>query len=144
MKRKGFGKIGRITFFIMMMVLSSQVMANYKFYNMVKHVCKVYQIDVSLSDMTIHEEYDGKLYFDLKLDAGRNNFDTVLMVGFIGIGKALEKNPELELEGVNVTLGISSYENTLIIASASANDIVRFVRGDISSNEFKNKYITII
>ena len=134
----------RASLMIMMLFMSSHLFANYKFYSMVRHVCKAYQVEVSFNDMRIHEEFDSKMYLDLNLKSGRNNFDTVLIVGFVAAGKALENSPEMELEGVNVTLNISARENNLIIASASANDIVRLVRGDITSSEFKSKYLTVI
>ncbi len=128
-----------------LLFLTTQLHANYRFYNMVQHVCKVYQIDVSMSDMQMETDYDSNIYFDMKMKAGRNNFDTVMMVGFLATGKALEKMPEMEMEGVNIRVTISSSRsNTLIIASAKANDIIRLAQGQISAGEFKTKYVTII
>ena len=125
-------------------LFSNSAFANYKFFYTVKSVCKVYQIKVDMNDMHLEQSYDSKLFFDLKLQSGRNNFDTVLMVGFIAAGKALENNPEMQLEGVNISLSFSGHGNGLIIASAGANDIVRLVRGDITAAEFKKNYLTLI
>ena len=128
----------------LLLLTAAPVYGNYKFYSVVKHVCKVYQIEVEYRDMKIAEDFDNSLILDLHLTAGRNNFDTVLMVGFMAAGKGLDQVPELQLKGVNVYVTINTREQGVIIASAAANDIVRLSRGDISAAEFKTKYLTII
>ena len=137
------GRIGTGLLAVLLLT-AAPVFANYKFYNVVKHVCKVYQIEVEFKDMRIEEDFENRLFLDLHLDAGRNNFDTVLMVGFLAAGKGLESVPELQLQGVNVYVSINSRDRSVVIATAAANDIVRLSRGDISAAEFKSKYLTII
>jgi len=127
-----------------LVLLANPLRANYKFYNTIKQVCKVYQIQVDYKDMSLETDSGNDLFLNLHLDAGRNNFDTVLMVGFLAAGKAMDANQDIHISGVRVYLIMSSMYGSTVIASASAEDIIKLEKGDISAAEFKNKHIVLM
>jgi hypothetical protein len=150
-------KTWRLRFFVAVIALTVfsnvPLYANYKFYSTVQHILKVYQIEVSFKDMMLEPigqemgieiEDPGARNFILRLDAGRNNFDTVLMVGFYAAGRAFRTVSELDVEAVTIYISIQSREQGMIVGFASANDIDRLIDGKITAKEFKMKHVTMM
>lgn len=130
--------------FLWIFISVSPLLGNYKFYNTVKHVLKVYQVDANFNDMHLEDNDNSHINFDLTLNAGRNNFDTVLMVGFLAAGKGLQTVPELDVENVNIRIIIAQRDYGVVIGMANANDILRLMNGTLSAKEFKTKYVQMI
>ncbi|HDR05772.1 MAG TPA: hypothetical protein ENN84_11095 [Candidatus Marinimicrobia bacterium] len=127
--------------------------ANYMFYTTVQHILKVYQIEVSFKDMMlepigqgmgIETEDPNARNFILRLDAGRNNFDTVLMVGFYAAGRAIRTVGELDVEAVSIYISIQSRDQGLIVGFASANSIDLLIDGKLTAKEFKMKHLKMM
>ncbi len=150
-------KTWRLRFFmavIALTILSNVPLhANYKFYTTVQHILKVYQIDVSYKDMMLEPigqemgieiEEPGARNFILRLDAGRNNFDTVLMVGFYAAGRAIRAVGELDVEAVTIYISIQSREHGMIVGFASANAIDLLIDGKMTAKEFKMKHVKMM
>ena len=117
--------------------------SNYRFFNIVQQVCKAYRVYVDMADMYLNQAADDHLVFTVELNSGRNNFDTAMLAAFLGVGKALNRVQELDVNTVEVKIRINARENNLIIATADANDIVRYANGSLSYKDFKES-LTVI
>jgi hypothetical protein len=120
---------------------------NYAFYRQVKNTCKTYRITAQDGDMVFTENDTGGTVFDITLTSLRNNFQMVMVVGFIAAGQAIKHQQYLmeKMENyhpvipdeVVVTVNIPAGRNpTIISAYASRDLILKLTNGSINTEDF--------
>ncbi|MDE0587901.1 MAG: hypothetical protein OSB64_06125 [Candidatus Marinimicrobia bacterium] len=138
----------RIFSVFIVLVMSSQfAFANYGFYRKVANTCKYYRVTVDEKKMSLTKNKDGSYSFSIEMKSLRNNFEMVMLVGFISVGQAMnhqekfaKKKPEYtaiipEDTDVTVTIPVSR-QNTIITAKATAGQIRQLTDGKIDSAGF--------
>ena len=138
----------RILSVFIVLVMSSQfAFANYGFYRKVTNTCKYYRVTVDEKKMSLTKNKDGSYSFSIEMESLRNNFEMVMLVGFISVGQAMnhqekfaKKKPEYtaiipEDTDVTVTIPVSR-QNTIITAKATAGQIRQLTDGKIDSAGF--------
>ena len=138
----------RIFSVIIVLVMSSQfAFANYGFYRKVANTCKYYRVTVDEKKMSLTMNKDGSYSFTIEMKSLRNNFEMVMLVGFISVGQAMnhqekfaKKKPGYtaiipEDTDVTVTIPVSR-QNTIITAKATAGQIRQLTDGKIDSAGF--------
>ena len=138
----------RIFSVFIVLVMSSQfAFANYGFYRKVANTCKYYRVTVDEKKMSLTKNKDGSYSFSIEMQSLRNNFEMVMLVGFISVGQAMnhqekfaKKKPEYtaiipEDTDVTVTIPVSR-QNTIITAKATAGQIRQLTDGKIDSAGF--------
>tara|TARA_B100000809_G_scaffold183726_1_gene181625 strand:- start:491 stop:952 length:462 start_codon:yes stop_codon:yes gene_type:complete len=138
----------RIFSVFIVLVMSSQfAFANYGFYRKVANTCKYYRVTVDEKKMSLTKNKDGSYSFSIEMESLRNNFEMVMLVGFISVGQAMnhqekfaKKKPEYtaiipEDTDVTVTIPVSR-QNTIITAKATAGQIRQLTDGKIDSAGF--------
>jgi len=141
-------KIKRIFSVFIVLVMSSQfAFANYGFYRKVTNTCKYYRVTVDEKKMSLTKNKNGSYSFSIEMESLRNNFEMVMLVGFISVGQAMnhqekfaKKKPEYtaiipEDTDVTVTIPVSR-QNTIITAKATAGQIRQLTDGKIDSAGF--------
>ncbi len=135
----------------LLMVSAQPLFANYAFYRTVVNTCKAYRIDVSESDMAFTTKNGEVKTFKMNLSSLRNNFDMVLLVGFISAGEAIRHQQQLaqkmqksgrsfdaeiptEVE-ISVVVPMSS-ENMIVMATASTDLVLQLSEGTLNSGGF--------
>ena len=73
--------------------------------------------------------------FDLFLESRRNNFEEVMMVGYIGVGQAMART-NIKVSLINITVSIPKADNMLIMTTAEAQLVERLRVGKIRSSAF--------
>ena len=118
------------------------------FYRIVHKVCKAYRVGTGAENMALNYIDKNKLSFIITLDSRRNNYDMVLMVGFIASGKAIDEvfynNDSIKesWKEIDVTVQVPLTRTGIVVkAKADASFVVQFSRGEISTLEFTNKVI---
>ena len=138
----------RIFSVFIVLVMSSQfAFANYGFYRKVANTCKYYRVTVDEKKMSLTMNKDGSYSFTIEMKSLRNNFEMVMLVGFISVGQAMnhqekfaKKKPGYtaiipEDTDVTVTIPVSR-QNTIITAKATAGQIRQLTDGKIDSAGF--------
>ena len=138
----------RIFSVFIVLVMSSQfAFANYGFYRKVTNTCKYYRVTVDEKKMSLTKNKNGSYSFSIEMESLRNNFEMVMLVGFISVGQAMnhqekfaKKKPGYtaivpEDTDVTVTIPISR-QNTIITAKATAGQIRQLTDGKIDSAGF--------
>ena len=138
----------RIFSVFIVLVMSSQfAFANYGFYRKVANTCKYYRVTVDEKKMSLTKNKDGSYSFSIEMKSLRNNFEMVMLVGFISVGQAMnhqekfaKKKPEYtaiipEDTDVTVTIPVSR-QNTIITAKATAGQIRQLTDGKIDTAGF--------
>ena len=138
----------RIFSVFIVLVMSSQfAFANYGFYRKVANTCKYYRVTVDENKMSLTKNKDGSYSFSIEMKSLRNNFEMVMLVGFISVGQAMnhqekfaKKKPGYtaiipEDTDVTVTIPVSR-QNTIITAKATAGQIRQLTDGKIDSAGF--------
>jgi hypothetical protein len=138
----------RIFSVFIVLVMSSQfAFANYGFYRKVANTCKYYRVTVDEKKMSLTKNKDDSYSFSIEMKSLRNNFEMVMLVGFISVGQAMnhqekfaKKKPGYtaiipEDTDVTVTIPVSR-QNTIITAKATAGQIRQLTDGKIDSAGF--------
>ena len=130
------------------LVLSTQfVFANYAFYKKVVNTCKYYRVNVDQKKMALTKNADGSYHFSIEMESMRNNFEMVMLVGFISVGQAMSHQEAFAKKksgytavlpsDTEVTVSIPvSRQNTIITAKATAGHIRQLTEGKIDSSGF--------
>ena len=133
--------------FIVLMMSSQFAFANYGFYRKVANTCKYYRVTVDEKKMSLTKNKDASYSFSIEMKSLRNNFEMVMLVGFISVGQAMnhqekfaKKKPGYtaiipEDTDVTVTIPVSR-QNTIITAKATAGQIRQLTDGKIDSAGF--------
>ncbi|MFQ6612252.1 MAG: hypothetical protein ACE5D2_04035 [Fidelibacterota bacterium] len=143
--------IKRYLLVLSLLVFGTQSLyANYAFYRQVTNTCKYYRVEVNQSDMLLTKTADGQYSFTISLRSMRNNFEMVMLVGFISVGQAILHQRKLAAsnsgyapvvpENTEVTVKVPiSREDMVITASARADMIVDLAEGKIDTAEFMRR-----
>ena len=138
----------RIFAVFIVLVMSSQfAFANYGFYRKVANTCKYYRVTVDEKKMSLTKNKDGSYSFSIEMKSLRNNFEMVMLVGFISVGQAMNHQEKFakkktgytaiipEDTDVTVTIPVSR-QNTIITAKATAGQIRQLTDGKSDSAGF--------
>lgn len=130
------------------LVMSTQfVFANYAFYRKVANTCKYYRVSVDQKKMVLTKNADGSYHFSIEMESLRNNFEMVMLVGFISVGQAMSHQEAFAKKksgytavvpsDTEVTVSIPvSRQSTIITAKATADQIRQLTEGKIDSAGF--------
>jgi hypothetical protein len=130
------------------LIISTQfVFANYAFYRKVTNTCKFYRVTVDEKKMALTKNADGSYHFTIELESLRNNFEMVMLVGFISVGQAMNHQESFAKKktgytaivpaDTEVTVSVPvSRQNTIISAKATAEQIRQLTDGKIDSAKF--------
>ena len=141
-------KIKKILSLAIVIIMSTQfVFANYAFYRKVSNTCKFYRVSIDEKKMSLIKNKDGSYNFSIEMESLRNNFEMVMLVGFISVGQAMthqesfaKKKPGYNaiIPGdteVTVTVPVSR-QNTIITAKATADQIRQLSDGKVDTAGF--------
>ena len=141
-------KIKKILSLAIVIIMSTQfVFANYAFYRKVSNTCKFYRVSIDEKKMSLIKNKDGSYNFSIEMESLRNNFEMVMLVGFISVGQAMshqesfaKKKPGYSaiIPGdteVTVTVPVSR-QNTVITAKATADQISQLSDGKVDTAAF--------
>ncbi len=119
----------------------STVFANPKYFQQIKKVAKAYRVEASIDKMKIVPDSNGNETFHITLSSNRNNFEMVMLVGYIAAGQAMKSgfDPTAFFVTVDVPLG----EGFRLVTTASKDDLKKLLSGEINTAQFvrKVKYI---
>ena len=130
------------TFFSVFLLVCVQVLfANPKYFNQVKKAAKAYRVEASLDKMKIVPDSNGKETFHITLSSNRNNFEMVMLVGYIATGQAMKSG--FEPTAIYVTIDVPLGEGFRLVTTATSDDLKQLLSGKINTAQFvrKVKYI---
>ncbi len=116
---------------------SPMVFCNQKYFNQVQKAAKAYRVEVSADKMKIVPDEKGKKSFYITLTSNRNNFEMVMLVGYIAAGQAMKTGyvPETFFVSVDVPLG----EGFRLMTTATKEDLQQLLLGKINTAQFVRK-----
>ena len=120
---------------LLTLALVTALQANIRFYTIVQQVCNSYRVAVVMDKMTLTTEAGGGKTFDLMLQSRRNNFEEVMMVGYISAGQAIARTGE-PVKTINITVVIPKADHMLIMTTADIGLVDRLRLGKVRSPEF--------
>jgi len=124
-----------LTLISISLIFTVNVSANSGYYSSVQQICNAYQISVEYDRMNLTTLADGNKEFTMSVKSARNQFDRIMLIGFYAAGKAMTyHNEPIKKVTVVVSVEYKGIEN--IVASASKENILKFVNGEITSSEF--------
>jgi len=138
----------KILAIVVILLMGSQfAFANYAFYKKVSSTCKYYRVTVDQKKMALTKNTDGSYQFSIEVQSLRNNYEIVVLVGFISVGHAINHQETIAKKksgytaivpgntSVTVTIPVSR-QNTIITAQASAEHVRQLTDGKIDTAGF--------
>lgn len=117
------------------LVLATPVWANLRFYSIVQQVCKSYRVPVTMDQMELEVAETDNPTFSLALQSRRNNFEEVMLVGYIASSQAIHRTG-VEVKTINITITIPKADNMLLMTTADIALVEHLRLGEIKSSEF--------
>ena len=116
-------------------------------YGGMSNTCKFYRVSIDEKKMSLTKNEDGSYHFTIEMESLRNNFEMVMLVGFISVGQAInhqesfaKKKPgynALVPGNTEVTVMIPvSRQSTIITAKATADQIRQLSEGKVDTAGF--------
>ena len=121
-----------------LLVLATPALSNIRFYSIVQQICTSYRVSVDLSQMSLDGVETDHTVFQLMLKSRRNNFEEVMMIGYIAAGQAIARTG-IVVHTINVIVTIPKADNLLIMTSASIDLVEQLRTGKIKSSEFRRQ-----
>lgn len=115
--------------------LAAPARANIRFYTIVQQICNSYRVPVDMRQMNLEEPGNNGLAFSLALQSRRNNFEEVILVGFIASGQAIARTG-MEVKTINIIVTIPKADNMLLMTAADVGLVEQLRLGKIKSSEF--------
>lgn len=109
--------------------------ANLRFFSIVQQTCKSYRIPVTAQQMDLEESAEDVYDFTIALESRRNNFEEVMLVGYIAVGNAIARTG-LNVQTINITVTIPSADNMLLMTTADASLVDQLRLGEVKSSDF--------
>ena len=116
------------------LLISQTLFANQKYFNEVKKVAKSYRIETSFENMKVVKDEKGKDVFYITLASNRNNFEMVMLVGYIAAGQAMKSG--FEPSSVFVTVDVPLGEGFRLLTTATTEDLKQLLSGKITTKTF--------
>ncbi len=121
-----------------LMALATTAQANMRFYSIVQRVCKSYRVPVGLDQMKLEEMESDNPTFHMVLQSRRNNFEEVMMVGYIASSQAIARTG-LGIKTIMITVTIPKSDNMMLMTTADVSLVEQLRLGKIKSSEFMRK-----
>ncbi len=122
----------------LLIIPSSTVQGNIRFFSNVLRNCQHYKVSGEALQFYLEGSGTGKLTFHLTLPSRRNNVEEVIMAGYLSTAYAI-KRTGLKVVTVYVTAMIISDDNELKITRADATLLAQLVEQQIDPHMFLGK-----
>ena len=109
--------------------------ANIHFFVNVMRNLQHYRVSGELVSMDLEGTGTGNLTFHLTLPSRRNNYEEVIMLGYLSTGYAIQRTG-LKVRTINVTAVIPSADNQEIMTTADAALLARVISEEIDPHRF--------
>jgi len=109
--------------------------ANINFFVDVMRNLQHYKVSGELVNLDLEETGDDELTFNLTLPSRRNNFEEVIMLGYLSTGYALRRTG-LNITTINVIAIIPSADNQMITATAETSVLERVIAEEMDPHTF--------
>ncbi len=94
-----------------------------------------YRVPVTMKEMNLEGSGTSGSTFTLALQSRRNNFEEVILVGYIAAGQAIARTG-LEVKTINIIVTIPRADNMLLMTTADAGLVKQLRLGKIKSSDF--------
>lgn len=121
-----------------LMALATTAQANMRFYSIVQQVCKSYRVPTGLDQMKLEEMEGDNPTFHMVLQSRRNNFEEVMLVGYIAASQAIARTG-LGIKTIMITVTIPKSDNMMLMTTADVSLVEQLRLGKIKSSEFMRK-----
>ncbi len=121
-----------------LMAMATTAQANMRFYSIVQQVCKSYRVPAGLDQMKLEEMESDNPTFHMVLQSRRNNFEEVMMVGYIASSQAIARTG-LGIKTIMITVTIPKSDNMMLMTTADVSLVEQLRLGKIKSSEFMRK-----
>ena len=117
------------------LALATPVWANIGFFTDVMRNCHHYRVSADMVQMNLEDNGAGALTFYLTLPSRRNNFEEVILVGYVATSHAIARRG-LNVTTIYVTASVSKADDMLMTTRADAALAEKLRLGKIKTHEF--------
>ena len=123
---------------VLLMTFSTSGWANSRLFSSIQQICTAYQVKLNSSDMSLVTHEDGSKELTISTESGRNDFDRIMLIAFYAAGKAMKYHKET-ISQVTIVVSMEYKGSASVMATATLDDINKYVDGSCSSSDFVRK-----
>lgn len=120
------------------LILPTTAQANIRFFTNVMRNCQHYRVSGEMIQMNLEGAGTGSLTFHLTLPSRRNNFEEVIMAGYLSVGYAIDRTG-LQVKTIYVMAVIPSADNQMKASRVDATLLARLISKEIDPHKFLGK-----
>lgn len=117
------------------LALALPAQANVRFFTTVLQYCNNYRVDANMVGMNLEGLETENPSFYLMLPSRRNDFEQVLLVGYMATAQAMARTG-LELKTIHVTVWFPKTGFMIIMSNADSALVEKLRQGEIESHQF--------
>jgi len=119
----------------LVLLLISPSLANSEYFRTVQETAKIYRVEITIDNMRLVSDGEGGQAFYIDLKSNRNNFEMVMVVGYIAAGEAMKKTG-VEPSSVYVTVDVPLGEGYRLMTMASIDTVKKLISEEIDMARF--------
>ncbi|MFH1214222.1 MAG: hypothetical protein V1681_09035 [Candidatus Neomarinimicrobiota bacterium] len=123
---------------VLLLGFSATARASNKLFSSIQQICSAYQVNMNSADMNLVTHPDGSKELTINVESGRNNFDRIMLIAFYAAGKAMKYHQE-SIDQVTIVVSMEYKGSSSVYATATMDDIVKYIDGSCSSSDFVRK-----
>ena len=133
-------QITSVFFFVGLLVSPS--LANSEYFRIVQETAKIYRVEVTIDNMKLISDGQGGRTFHIDLKSNRNNFEMVMLVGYIASGEAM-KHTGIEPSSIHVSIDVPLGEGYRLMTMSTSADVKRLLSEEVNMAQFSRlvKYL---
>lgn len=122
----------------LILTFSTSGWADNRLFSSIQQICAAYQVNITYNDLNLVTHSDSTKELIINVQSGRNNFDRIMLIAFYAAGKAMKYHQE-SVDKVTIVVSMEYKGNSSIFASATMDEITKYVGGSYSSSDFVRK-----
>ena len=124
-----------VSIIFLALLLATPSLANYDYFRLVQETAKIYRVEIPIDNMRLVADGKGGQAFHIDLKSNRNNFEMVMLVGYIAAGEAMKKT-KVEPSSVYVTVDVPLGEGYRLMTTASMANVKKLLSEEVNMAQF--------
>jgi len=115
----------------------TNVFASQKYFSQIQKTAKNYSVEINYNQIKSIVSNNGSVSLNIELTSNRNNFEMVMLVGYISAGTALKSG--MKFNDVIVTVNVPLGDGFKLVTKSKITELKQLIDGKINTSQFVRK-----
>ena len=124
-------------FLIIIFFSITHVFASQKYFSQIQKTAKNYRVEINSNQIKSVISNNGSVSLNIELTSNRNNFEMVMLVGYISAGSAFKSG--MQFNDVIVTVNVPLGDGFKLVTKSKIAELKQLMDGKINTSQFVRK-----